>query len=235
VAASTARGLAFSGVSVAAPLGDGIGRAVHAGALEVEAESIAVSGAGLGTGCPPRLRRLSERVAARGCVVSELPCGAPARRWGVLGAARVLAALAQVTLVVEAGASPRELAAARVAQALGRRVAAVPGRVTSHTSAGPNQLLHEGAALVRGASDVLELLYAGDPAGPARCERRPVRLAPRLLATLRAVSSGRDTIQQLLGSGTMELEELLGRLSELELAGLLTRTSTGRYLPRAPD
>ena len=135
MARSLARGLAASGVTVAASLTDGIAVAAHAGALDAGGGSVAVMGGGLDASCAARRRTLYERVTRDGCAVSELPHDCAGRRWGLLASERILAELPRVTVVVEADASPGELAAARNAQALGRTVAAVPGRVTSPSRA----------------------------------------------------------------------------------------------------
>jgi DNA processing protein len=233
MARGLARGLAASGVTVAGGIGDGIARAAHAGALEADGPSVAVIGGGLGA-VPARRRSLCERVRRRGCAVSELPGDTGGRRWGPAASERIMAALASLTVVVEAADTARELAPARIAQTLGRAVAALPGRVTSPLSAGTNALLMDGARLVRGPGDVLDLLSLS-PAPPIAETSRPLRtgLTTRLRATLEQVGAGRDTPAKLAAAGG-DPEEILARLSELELMGLLARGDGGRYVPRGP-
>jgi len=233
MATALARGLAASGVTVTAGLTDGIAVAAHAGALDAGGASLAVMGGGLGVSCPARRRSLYERVTRAGCAVSELPPDCGGRRWGQIACERIVVELAQLVVLVEAEQTPGDLASARMARALGRGVAAVPGRVISPLSRGTHQLLIEGAELIRGPEDVLELLYrlgASASAGPA-----PARsgLEPRLRATLERVGSGSDTPDKLARAGTDPAETLLA-LSELELLGLLARGDGGRYVPRDP-
>jgi DNA processing protein len=166
-----------------------------------------------------------------GCAVAELPCGSPARRWGHPASERIVARLASVTVLVEADEIARELFGARLAAALGRTVAAIPGRVTSPLSAGPHTLLVGGAHLVRGPSDVLELLYGAGVTAPERAVRAPSRLEPRLRSVLEKVGAGRDTPDKLTASGE-DAAEILLVLTELELMGLLGRGDSGRYVPR---
>jgi DNA processing protein len=233
MAKGLARGLAASGVTVAGGIGDGIARAAHAGALEAGAPSVAVLGGGLGA-VPARRRSLCERARRRGCVVSELPGETGGRRWGPAASERIVAGLAALTVVVEAADTARELAPARIAQALGRAVAALPGRVTSPLSAGTHALLMDGARLVRGPGDVLDLLSLSP--GPPIAEASPplqAGVTPRLRATLERVGAGRDTPGKLAADGG-DPEEILLRLSELELMGLLARGDGGRYVPRGP-
>lgn len=258
IARSLARGLAASGVTVAASLTDGIAVAAHAGALDAGAGAIAVMGGGLGVACPARRRSLYRRIARRGCAVSELPSACAGRRWGQLASERILVELARVAVVVEADETPQDLFPARLARALGRTVAAVPGRVSSPRSRGSHALLMSGASLVRGPGDVLELLYApsGEPAPDgerapgaesARCRGRPASdgrgradreprcaLEPRLLATLERVGDGCDTPEKLTRADAgASSDEVLLALSELELLGLLVRGDGGRYVPAA--
>jgi DNA processing protein len=239
MARSLARGLAASGVTVAASLTDGIAVAAHAGALDAGGRSIAVLGGGLRVSCSVRRRALYERVTRTGCAVSELPHECTGRRWGVLASERTLAALPRVAVVVEADAGPGELAAARQAQALGRTVAAIPGRVTSPLSRGTNELLMAGAGLVRGARDVLDLLYAADATRSSDQASAAAGAVPQndlradLRAVLERVGAGCDTPDGLTRAG-MELSAVLLALSELELRDLLVRGDGGRYLPVNP-
>ncbi|HEY4809481.1 MAG TPA: DNA-processing protein DprA [Solirubrobacteraceae bacterium] len=239
-ARNLARGLAASGVIVSAHLSDGIAAAAHAGALDAQGTSIAVMGGGLDVSCPARRRSLYERVSSAGCAVSELPHACSGRRWGQLAAERIVVGVAQLTVLVEADHTPGELAAAHITQMLGRTLGAIPGRVSSPLSAGPHALLRDGAQLVRGPGDVLELLHLQDDRIP---DARPARallestaaggLPRELKDTLARVGSGCDTPEKLMSSGG-DPERVLLALSELELLGLLGRGDGGRYLPRQP-
>jgi len=231
-ARSLAHGLAASGVTVACSLADGIAHAAQMGTLEVNGGALAVMGGGLIASRPARRRSLFAGVSRVGCVVSELPCDCVGRRWGQLAGERIVVELAQLAVVVEAAECAEDLAAARIAQELGRTVAAIPGRVTSPLSRGPHALVVEGARLIRGAADALELLYPpGSPSLP-RSRRASVDAAldPKLKAILQQIGAGRDTAEKLTSGGARASDVLLA-LSELELLGLLRRGDGGRYLP----
>jgi DNA processing protein len=237
MARSLARGLAASGVTVAGGLSDGIAVAAQAGALEVDGKTLTVLDGGLDLACPARRRALHGRLRKTGCVVAELPCGCGTRRWCATARERIVSGLAELTIVVEADEDQGDLLAARVARTLGRTVAAIPGRVTSPVSRGTHALLLEGAALVRGPGDALELLYEGNPprrpAGIRRVTKTPgpAELEPQLKETLEQVGAGRDTPAKLTGD-SRDTGEVLLALSELESIGLLTRGDGGRYVPR---
>jgi DNA processing protein len=235
IAASLARGLAAAGVTVAGGLCGGIGPAALGGALELGASSLGVIAGGLDTGAPARQRGLRERLTRAGCAIAEFPCGSPRRRSTVLAGERLLAAMADIALIVESEQSPNALAGARVARSLGRAVAAVPGRISSPGARGPHALLREGAGLVTCVGDVLDLLCDADRHRLAPRERsRPYDgLDPTLLVVLERVGAGADTPGQLLDRGE-DAGELLRALGELELMGLLVRGDGGRYIQRDP-
>jgi DNA processing protein len=259
MARTLARGLSASGMTIVSGFANGIAAAAHDGALQAGGATVTVMAGGVDVVTPAGRRGLYERVIQRGCAVSERPCGFAGRRWGEPARARTIAAMAQLTIVVEAGRSPAELRSARVACRLGRSVVAVPGRVTSPASVGTNLLLMAGAAPVRGPEDAIEALHratcpvprAANPAAtrapsPVVCPHWPEveallardhgtsrtsGLEPRLLRVLEQVGAGRDTPGRLAAAGADPAEAMLA-LSELELLGLLGRGDGGRYVPR---
>ncbi len=225
-----ARGLAASGLTVASVLAEGIPSAAHAGALEADGATLSVIAGSLERCAPPSCAPLYHRILVDGCAVAETGSNPRTRRWMQLAAARTLALLAQLVIVVEAGEQPWELACAQIARARGRAVAAVPGRVSSPASSGTNALLMNGAKLVRGPQDALDVLYGVgvretyDPAG------EPTELQPPLARVLERVGMGYDTIAKLAAQGAQPAE-LAVALAELELRGLLVRGDAGRYVP----
>ncbi len=242
MARSLARGLAASEVTIVSGLANGIAAGAHAGAAEAQGPVVTVMAGGVDVVKPAGRRALYERASANGCAVGEPPCGYPQRRWCEPARIRTIAGLARLTIVVEADDSRRDLLTARVAQSLGRTVAAVPGRVTSPVSRGTNALLMDGAPLVRGPGDALDLLYGvgthvrDTPDSSTPRDLRPTtpeqaQLQPRLLAMLEQVGAGRDTPGKLISAGEDAGETMLA-LSELELMGLLGRGDGGRYVPR---
>jgi DNA processing protein len=230
MARSLARGLAVSGVTVTSAFANGIAAAAHAGALECDGPTVTVMAGGVDVVGPVSRRGLYERVIASGCAVAQTPCGIKQRTWSAITRARTVAALAAVTIVVEAEQEPWDLRIAHIARALGRTVAAIPGRVTSPASRGTNALLAEGASLVRGAADALDLLYGVSP-GQLDTPSLPSRLRADRRATLERVGAGADTPGKLTRAGDDPGETLLA-LAELELMGLLGRGDGGRYVPR---
>ncbi|MBW8173359.1 DNA-protecting protein DprA [Ornithinimicrobium sp. Arc0846-15] len=133
----------------------GIEGAADRAALASGGDTIAVMANGADRMYPMGHRELLERVADLGLMVSEMPPGAVPTRHRFIARARLMAALSTATVVVEAGVRSGSMTVARRAHELGRAVGAVPGPVTSAASAGPHQLLRDGASLVTDAADLL--------------------------------------------------------------------------------
>ena len=137
----------------------GIDGAAHRAAITAGGTTIALLAGGADRPYPAGHSQLIERIAASGAVVSEVPCGSAPTKWRFLQRNRLIAALADATVVVEAGWRSGSLNTAGHAAALARPLGAVPGPVTSAASAGCHRLLREfDARCITGAEDVVELL-----------------------------------------------------------------------------
>lgn len=231
IAASLARGLAAARVTVLGAFANGIAAAAHAGALELDGPTVTAMAGGVEQVQPASRRALYERVIASGCAIAIPPCGAPRRRWHAIARARMVAALATLTVVVEADQTPWDLVIARAAQTLGRPLAAIPGRVTSPVSRGTNALIAKGAHLIQTPADVLDLLHGLAPTADAPAPL-PTRLPAHLRVTLERVGAGADTPGKLTHPDEEDPGAILLALAELELMGLLARGDGGRYVPR---
>ena len=179
VARALGRGLAAAGVTVVSGMALGVDSAAHAGALESSGRTVAVLAGGADVPYPPSKARLHQLIAERGCVVGELPPGFVAMRWCFPARNRIIAALAHMTIVVEAARRSGSLITAEIAADIGRDVGAVPGPVTAWRSAGTNALLRDGATVIRDAADALDVAVGVD-----RHEAAVLHLEPRLRALL---------------------------------------------------
>ncbi len=172
--------LAGEGVAVISGMARGIDAAAHLGALAAAGGvTVGILGCGMGVDYPRGHARLAAAVAGRGAVVSEFPCGAGPRRWNFPERNRTIAALAGVTLVVQATPRSGALVTARHARELGKAVLAVPGEIRSPLSWGPHALIAAGAGLACRPEDVLAALAGrAEPAGAARPTEGTDRAAP---------------------------------------------------------
>lgn len=225
-ARSLARGLAASGLTVVSGMALGIDSAAHEGALSAEGPVVAVLPGPADDPYPRGQRRLYRQIIEAGVAVSELPPRTAVRRWTFIARNRIIAALSAAIVVVEAAARSGALLTAAFARGLERPVGAVPGRVTTLQAAGPNGLIADGARVIRGAQDVLDLLY-GIGARTATSHHRP-ELDADAHEVLRAVAGGRDTADAL-AAADIAPGRVLAALAWLELSGYLRRGPGGRF------
>ncbi len=150
--------LVASGKSIISGGAFGIDAIAHRAALDARAFTVAVMAGGLERLYPSGHSELFESVAKNGLILSELSPDKNPTKWRFLLRNRLIAALAEVTVVVEAGARSGAINTVNHANSIGRPVAAVPGAITSSASVGTNRLLAQGeASLVTCAEDVLAL------------------------------------------------------------------------------
>jgi DNA processing protein len=222
-----ARELARAGLTVVSGLALGIDGAAHQGALDAPAPTLAVLPGGADVAYPARHRRLLARIRDAGVAVSELGPGIAPRRWMFPARNRIIAALAEVTVLVQGRERSGALLTADWAARLGRGIGAVPGLAAAPLSAAPHRLLREGASLVASAQDVLDVIYgAGAVLAP---QRRTERLEPSLAAMLEAIAEGEEGDGAFARAG-LNAESGMAALARLELDGLVRRGPGGRYV-----
>jgi DNA processing protein len=231
-----AQDLAAHGVCVVSGLALGIDAAAHEGALRGGAHlpvaTVAVVGTGLDRVYPKGNHALAQAVAQRGCLISEYPLGTPPMAAHFPQRNRLIAALGQGCLVVEAALSSGSLITANQALELGREVFAIPGSIHSTQSRGCHALIRQGAKLVESAQDVWDELStpglwasrtdanSTPPASPEDNTSDPV------LQALGWEPCGLDQLQARCGWDTAALQ---AHLLALELNQQVARLSGARF------
>ncbi|WP_233878852.1 DNA-processing protein DprA [Paraburkholderia flagellata] len=176
-AARFARTLAASGLTVVSGLALGVDGAAHRGALHEHGGTVAVIGTGADLVYPATHHPLATEIAAHGALVSEWPLGTPARSANFPQRNRVIAALVEGVVVIEAAQRSGSLITARLANEMGRDVFALPGSIHAPLTRGCHGLIKQGAQLVESPEEVLDALNIGQPsrAGRALGSRREPR------------------------------------------------------------
>lgn len=179
VATDLAVGMSERGFAVVSGAAFGIDAAAHRGALAVDGVTIAVLAGGVDRLYPASHARLLSAIASSGAVVSEQPPGVAPLGSRFLNRNRLIAALTNGTVIVEASTRSGSLNTAKHATGLGRPLAAVPGPVTSMQSAGCHDLIRRddmSAQLVSDAAELAELVgrIGHDLAEPKRGEHRVI-------------------------------------------------------------
>ena len=234
--------LAWQGWTVVSGMARGIDSAAHLGALEGGGRTVAVLGTGLDVVYPTENRKLYERIADSGAVISELPLGTPPDPGNFPVRNRLISGLALGVVVVEATAKSGSLITAGMALEQGRQVFAVPGPLDREGVAGPHRLIKEGAKLVERAADITEELapmvspsIVGGSTRSARDEGAPaVPLAERerkIWDLLGVEPLHIDPIARQLGLSVAQAAEVLLRLELMGLVKQLPGTLFVRQLP----
>lgn len=225
--------LGEAGVAVVSGLARGVDTAAHQGSLDQG--TIAVIAGGIDIAYPPENEPLQRMIAERGLLIAEQPPGLEPRARHFPYRNRIIAGIAQGTVVVEAAPKSGSLITARYANEFGREVMAVPGSPLDPRAQGCNQLIREGATLVQSVADVLEAVRPIGAPPLAEPGRRygdpPVSIdvsdadRRRLLGLLGPVAVPVDELVRLSERGPAIVQTVL---LELELAGRLERHAGGR-------
>jgi DNA processing protein len=226
VAEHLARELAIAGVTVVSGMARGIDAAAHRGALAGGGTTIAVLANGPDLVYPARHRDLYRRILASGAVISEYPPGTRARKEFFPARNRLMAALGHLAVIVEAAQPSGSLITAEVAMKLGRTVGAVPGQVGVRVAEGTNALLADGAHLIAGARDVLDLLFGVGARPP---DRVGPPLDPELRRVLDLVEAGASTVDRVAIDGGLTASAAAIALARLELLGYVCAGSLGGF------
>ncbi len=253
-AASAAGGaLAFELAAAVADLGGlvisggalGIDAAAHRGALAVHGRTCAVLGCGVDVDYPQRHGRLFSALLQHGCLLSSFAPGSQPVPWHFPVRNELMAALAELVVIIEARADSGSLITAQHARRHHRPVAAFPG------SPGAELALRDGAYPVRSVAEVLALLVRlKDRAGR---DQAPAYVAPsapaptpsfinesaaeaaQCLAVLSALSSASAIdLGEVCARTGLQPGDCAAALVDLELRGRCTRLAGGRYIMQAP-
>ncbi len=205
--------LAARNITVVSGMARGIDSAAHKGALET-GQTIAVLGCGIDVIYPPENADLAQEIIAHGALISEYPPGTAPLPGHFPGRNRIISGLAKGVLIVEAAEKSGSLLTADFALDQGREVFAVPGPVFAKTGSGVNRLLKEGAHLVTGSRDILDILW------PASAATLPIHAEDPLPDRLSATQL---KVYQSLGEEPLHIDELAKKcsLTAMELSAIL--------------
>ncbi|MGQ0610137.1 MAG: DNA-processing protein DprA [Paracoccaceae bacterium] len=231
-------GVSGAGLVVVSGLARGIDAEAHQGALA--GGTVAVMAGGIDVIYPEENTALAARLAAEGCLLSEQPPGLHPQTRHFPLRNRIIAGLSRAVVVVEAAARSGSLITARDALDQGREVMAVPGHPFDARAAGCNQLIRDGATLVRGPGDVLEVLglqhierdhppevpapVLPGPVPPARPLADVAALHGQILARLGPSPTAED---MLIRDLAMPPATMAAALLTLELDGRIQRAPGG--------
>lgn len=213
-----------AGVEIISGMAQGIDSCAHEGALDAGGSTIAVLGCGVDVCYPAASRRTYERLRKNGGLLSEYPCGAPPLAFHFPQRNRIISALSDVVLIVEARRRSGSLITADLALEQGKSVMAVPGRVTDRLSEGCNWLISEGAGIARAPADVLAELGFTEQASGVDTQPGGVQgmLTPEERCVCLAIRGGARTRNALAAATGISFSRLNALLTRLQLSGTVT-------------
>jgi len=238
VAARLGGELAARGVVVVSGLARGADGAAHRGCLDGGGATVAVLGSGVDRIYPPEHDVLAASICKDGALVSEFGPGTPPLPDHFPLRNRLISGLSLGVVVVEANEKSGSLITARCALEQGRDVMAVPGSVLGGRNRGSHALLKDGAKVVETADDILEELGWCAPRDPARVEGS-AKKASNLLQQdelLRRLTPGHAyDLDEMSATVEKGGSDLLPRLTDWEMRGLLKKVPGGRYVVGGRD
>ena len=230
------RALAEAGVTIVSGGAKGIDTASHEGALQGGGKTVAVLGCGADIVYPPENRKLFEKIAANGALVSEYPPGTRPDRFRFPERNRIISGICQGVVLVQAAKRSGALITAEFAMDEGREVFCVPGNIFTDKSAGPHRLIKAGARLADSPQDILEEVF------PELCGSAHSNLFTGLngAAPSGKCSGGQQKILDLLTRGPQTLEQLVAAagfgvgeasvmLLELQMKGFVQMNAAQQY------
>ncbi len=236
VARRLSRDLAERNLFIKSWLARGIDSAAHHGALEAKGKTVAVQGRGMDAIYPAENKRLAEKIAESGAVISEFPLGTGPTPENFPIRNRIISGLCLGVMIVEASEYSGSLITARLATEQNREVFAVPGNITTAQSFGPNHLIKQGAKLVDQWMDIIEefppeVRMQLLPPGEASEEKQPTAGAGTLFEE--SLTHEQKTVFEalrvdealfvdaILNTVPLTQSQVLQTLLELEMSGLI--------------
>ncbi len=233
VAEYFAKELSKNGVQIVSGMARGIDGISQSAALAAGGSSFGILGCGIDVVYPPENRRLYEIILEKGGIISEYPPGMSPRASLFPQRNRIISALSDILLVIEARQKSGTSITVRCALDQGRDVFAVPGRITDPLSHGCNKLIADGAGIATCPGDILEAL------GLIKCGKNKHRkislkkftnLSEKQLKIIRYLDYNPININEIAYKTGYDLSDLTLELLKLELKGCVEKAGQGFYI-----
>lgn len=230
--------LAQAGFVVVSGLADGIDTEAHRSCLESNGRTIAVLGTGVDVVYPWSNRKLAQKIAETGLLISEYPSGTQPDRVNFPRRNRIIAGLCRATLVLEAPHKSGALITAHLANDYGRDIYVLPGSLDNSRAQGCLRLIERGAHVILGEDQLLEALGAipGLHSSSSAVSDQltlfssaPANLPAELAQILQVTSLEPCALDDIVAGSSLPTGTVLSALAQLELMGLVTQLPGMQY------
>ena len=228
--------LAKHGITVTSGLAQGIDTEAHRGALTQQGRTVAVLGSGLDCIYPKANAGLADKISEEGALVSEFPLSWRPFAGNFPRRNRIISGLCAGVLVVEAARYSGSLITARHALEQNREVFAVPGSIRNPMKRGCHGLLREGAGLVEHVEDIfaaLDQFRNLTESSSAATDSSPKTingLDEQEKVLLDNIGYEPTSLDEIVNMTKFGIEDIMGKLLNLELAGLISAVAPGSYI-----
>jgi len=220
--------LSGADVTVVSGLACGVDHYAHMGAADEPGSTVAVLGNGIDVVYPKQNREMYEKIADRGCMITEFSTGTPPLKYNFPKRNRIISGLVLGVVVIEASRKSGALITAQYALDQGREVMAFPGRASSEYFSGNNYLIKEGAHLVENASDILSIL--GKKFDYKR-ESSKLSFTSLEQDILNIIGDGEVSVEDIGKLLTTPISKIVSTLMLLELRGIVAQ-HPGKFFSR---
>lgn len=225
--------LSKRGVQIVSGMARGIDGISQNAAVKAGGASFGILGCGIDMIYPKENRHLYESILEKGGLISEYPPGTPPKSFFFPQRNRIISALSDILLVIEAKQKSGTAITVRFALEQGRDVFAVPGRTTDPLSVGCNRLISDGAGIATCPEDILEalgLLKSGRNKHRKTCLKKFPDLSKKQLKIMRYLDYNPVSINEIADKCGLNTGEVLSELLHLELTGCAERVGAGYYI-----
>ena len=224
--------LAKLGLVITSGMASGIDAQAHIGALEAQANTIAVCGTGLDRIYPAKHKSLAHQISMQGALVSEFFIGTAPVASNFPRRNRIISGLSLGTLVVEASIKSGTMITARLAAEQGKEVFAIPSSIHNPLAEGCHELIKQGAKLTSDIDDIINELPQGllGDISPVKIDRSTKELDKTDLNVLKCLSYEALTVDQLVEKTKLSPQVVTQELLLLELDNQIEKTSSQGYI-----
>ena len=233
IARNISKEIASNKVLVVSGLAVGIDSEAHRGALEVGEKTVAVLGNGLNKIYPRENKELAEEIIKKGgAIISECLPGVAPLPVNLNRRNRLIAALSEAIVIIEAKKKSGSLITAGYAKKQGKKLFVIPGGINDLNFEGNNQLLVDGAYCVRNSSDVFKCLNIKPK--KSKLEVRQIEVPENLVPIYNLITKKGITFQEICNQTENSAQVIFTKLTLLEVSGAIKKSEGKFFKSRFP-